>query len=59
MKFQVMELIIRMFALEHHLLHVGLKVWETKPAVWLTQSQMPDNDQARSWNRPWWQIHDL
>ena len=43
-----MELIIRVFALENHLLHVGLKVWETRPAVWLTQQQMPHNDHARS-----------
>ena len=48
MKFQIMELIIRVFAHEHHLLHVGSKVWETKPAVWLTQQQMPLDDQARS-----------
>ncbi len=42
-----MEVIIRVFALEYHLLHVGLKVWETKPAIWLTQQKIPDNDQPR------------
>ncbi|DBA81646.1 TPA: hypothetical protein ACH3X1_007401 [Trebouxia sp. C0004] len=26
MKFQIMELVIRVFALDHHLLHIGLKV---------------------------------
>ena len=26
----------------------GVTLWETKPAVWLTQQQIPDNDQACS-----------
>ena len=47
MKLQIMGLIIRVFALQHHLLHVGLKVWETRPGVWLNQQQMPDNEPGR------------
>ena len=45
---QIMELVVCIFALPQHSNHVGIKVWQTKPAVWLRQNQMPATDQARS-----------
>ncbi|DBA94819.1 TPA: hypothetical protein ACH3X1_002361 [Trebouxia sp. C0004] len=45
---QIMELVICIFALPQHSNHAGIKVWQTKLAVWLRQNQMPATDQARS-----------
>jgi len=45
---QIMELVVCIFALPQHSNHAGIKVWQTKPAVWLRQNQMPATDQARS-----------
>ena len=44
MRQQVMGLISQIFALPRHAAHVGIKVWETKPAVWLQPHQMLAND---------------
>ena len=41
-------LVSRIFDLDRHANHVVVKVWETKPAVWLKQNQVPADDQARS-----------
>ena len=41
-------LVSRIFELDRHANHVAIKVWETKPAVWLKQNQVPADDQARS-----------
>ena len=48
MKRQIMNLITSIFALPRHSCHAGIKVWETKPAVWLKQNQMPVTSQACS-----------
>ena len=45
---QIMKLVVCIFALPQHSTHAGIKVWQTKPAVWLCQNQMPATDQARS-----------
>ena len=44
---QIMELVACIFELPQHSNHAGTKVWQTKPAVWLRQNQMPATDQAR------------
>ena len=48
MRHSIYSLIEDIFALPEHENHVGIKVWQTKPAVWLRQHQMPATDQRRS-----------
>ena len=48
MKVQIMSLVTMIFDLPEHAGHVGIKVWETKPAVWLRANQIPANDNDRS-----------
>lgn len=48
MEISIMQLIGRIFDLHELTDHVAIKVWETKPAVWLKQHQVPTDDQARS-----------
>ena len=48
MRLRIYSLIENIFALPEHANHVGIKVWQTKPAVWLRQDQMPANDHGRS-----------
>ncbi len=50
MRSSIYSIIQSIFALPEHSTkhHVGIRVWQTKPAVWLTQNQMPANDQSRS-----------
>ncbi|KAL3153215.1 hypothetical protein ABBQ38_011965 [Trebouxia sp. C0009 RCD-2024] len=48
MELGIIQLINRIFELDKHATHVAIKVWETKPAVWLKQHQVPASDEARS-----------
>ncbi|KAL3148791.1 hypothetical protein ABBQ38_014199 [Trebouxia sp. C0009 RCD-2024] len=48
MELSIMQLIGRIFDMDKHANHVAIKVWETKPAVWLKQNQVPATDEARS-----------
>lgn len=48
MEASIMQLIGRIFELNKHTNHVAIKVWESEPAVWLQQHQVPTDDQARS-----------
>ena len=48
MQLQIMDLVQRIFNLPAHADHVGIKVWETKSAVWLKANKMPAQDNARS-----------
>ena len=50
MRSSIYSIIQNIFALPEHSTkhHVGIKVWQTKPAVWLTQNQMPADDQSHS-----------
>ena len=48
MEGNILLLVSRIFDLSRHSGHVAIKVWETKPAVWLKRDQVPASDQARS-----------
>ncbi len=42
--FNALELVVCVIALPQHSNHAGFKVWQTKPAVWPRQNQMPATD---------------
>ena len=41
MQQQIMDLVHQIFGLPAHSGHVGIKVWETQPAIWLKANKMP------------------
>lgn len=48
MQQQIMDLVHQIFGLPAHSGHVGIKVWETQPAIWLKANKMPAHDRDRS-----------